>query len=317
MAEREQAAIAEYIRQTLRLRSSLERIIRQLWDRLPGYRDGDLEEWLATVLPIVQAAHEEMGTLTSGYLQQLLEELLGRDLPDLPVPDLDNLRGVDAERVYARPIEKVRWRLALGDPLDKAAEYGRRIAENIAVTDLQLAQTHTTRTALSVAEQHAGIGRIVGYRRVLTGRANCAMCILASTQRYHVRNLMPIHPGCDCAVAPIVGDQDPGQVINSVMLTEGAEAIGETKSGVKIYSQDALVDLGELLEPVHEAMERTFGTYDRGGREIDYRQHVLVYEHGELGPVLAVRGHRHPGQEIREDQEIDPEVEPPSPGGVT
>jgi hypothetical protein len=96
-------------------------------------------------------------------------------------------------------------------------------------------------------------------------------------------------------VAPIVGRQDPGQVINSVTVTEGAQAVRSTSSGVNVFNGDNLVNLGDLLEPLHEEIEKRFGISDRGGRRIDYRKLLTVHEHGEIGPVLAVKGQHFAG----------------------
>ena len=87
--------------------------------------------------------------------------------------------------------------------------------------DLQLAQTHTAQRRMS-----SGHG-IVGYRRVLTGSENCALCAIASTQRYHRGSLMPIHDHCDCLVAPIYGEHDPGRVINEGLMSSVRASIDE------------------------------------------------------------------------------------------
>jgi hypothetical protein len=76
---------------------------------------------------------------------------------------------------------------------------------------------------------------------------------------------MPIHPGCDCGEQPIYGTEDPGQIIDE-----------------------------QLLEATHEAIEERFGFSDRGAREIDYRL-IQVRDHGELGPLLTVRGQHFDG----------------------
>lgn len=66
---------------------------------------------------------------------------------------------------------------------------------------------------------------------------------------------------CDCGVAPILGDTDPGHVINA-----------------------------PLLEDVHDAIRERFGVSDRSARAPDYRDLLVTYEHGEIGPILARRG---------------------------
>jgi hypothetical protein len=126
--------------------------------------------------------------------------------------------------------------------------------KDIAATDMQLAKTHTARESFT----RNGIQR---YQRVLTGSTSCALCYVASTQTYSRGDLLPIHPGCDCSVSPIVGDLD----------------------------RDA------ELEATHEAIRQRFDTSDRGARAIDYRKALIVREHGELGPLLTVGEHRFTG----------------------
>lgn len=99
----------------------------------------------------------------------------------------------------------------------------------------------------------AGVTR---YIRVLTGSSSCALCYLASTQTYSTDQLLPIHPGCDCSTAPAPSNFD------------GTEQLGAT----------------------HEAIEDRLGVSDSGGRAPDYRKQLIVQEHGELGPVLTVKG---------------------------
>jgi hypothetical protein len=65
----------------------------------------------------------------------------------------------------------------------------------------------------SAHDRIKGDARVVGYRRVLSPGENCALCAIAATQRYRREDLMPIHSGCRCDVAPIYGTHDPGQVI--------------------------------------------------------------------------------------------------------
>ena len=96
------------------------------------------------------------------------------------------------------------------------------------------------------------------YRRVLTGRENCALCVVASTQRYYRGDLLPIHPGCDCGVQPL----PPGLAVNQVIDED-------------------------LLEQVHQITADRLGVSDRGGRTPDYRKLLTVSEHGEYGPTLS------------------------------
>lgn len=289
MAYAQQAAItATYNSSATALRTALLDATVDTFGRLTSWRDADADSFIAAVVPMVAGAQQAMAAMTDVFMAAMLSDLLGEVVEPLGVALEEDLRGVSAEEVYRRPFLQIWTDLAGGALLKAAIEAGRRRAEGLVATDLQLAKTHSSRIAL----QERGDGRIVGYRRVLTGAENCAMCVLASTQRYHLKDLLPIHSACDCAVAPLVGSQDPGQIINSVTVTEGAQAAGTNSRGVNVFSGDNLVDLGDLLEPLHEEINKRFGISDRGGRQIDYRKLLTVHEHGEIGPVLAVKGQK-------------------------
>jgi hypothetical protein len=292
VAYEQQAAIAAaYIASTVELRASLLDAIVELFRRLTSWRDADADRFVAAAVPMVAGAQQAMARITDSYIAAMLSDLLGEDVEPLGFSLDEELRGVAPEEVYRRPFTQIWTELSEGSLLRDAVKVGERRAEGLAATDLELAKTHASREALEGHEDE----RIAGYRRVLTGAENCAMCVLASTQRYHIADLLPIHPACDCGVAPIVGDDDPGQTINSVIVTEGVQALRTNEHGVKVYAGDQLTDLGELLEPLHEEIEKRFGRSDRGGRALDYRKVLTVHQHGEIGPVLAIKGQHFAG----------------------
>jgi pimeloyl-ACP methyl ester carboxylesterase len=289
------AAVASYIARAAAIRQQVLRYLALQWSGLKAYRDSDAERFVAAILPMVLAGQRQTSMLTTAYLANAAGALGATRAPASVAADAvagTALRGVDPADVYSRPFETVWTQLSLGKPLDDAVRAGADRLQAIAATDLQLAATHTTAAA---TEQ---MPHVAGYRRVLTGSENCGLCVIASTQRYHRGDLMPIHPRCDCAVAPIIGDHDPGQSINSSMLTTGAMPSAANKHGVQIYSGEHLVDLGDLLEPVHDAVKAEFGRAARDARSIDYRKVITVHEHGEIGPVLTVKGHKFTGKQI-------------------
>lgn len=167
--------------------------------------------------------------------------------------------GVNIEDVYRRPFVQMRMAIAKGKSVTDAIDTGSLTARNLARTEVQL-----TKRQVSLFARRAN-DNIVGYLRTLTGRENCGLCYVASTQRYRKGNLMPIHPGCDCGEMPIYGDSDPGQVIDR-----------------------------QLLDASHEAVGDRFGFSDVGAREPDYRK-ITIRDHGELGPLLTVKGHKFTG----------------------
>ncbi|MFB7919217.1 hypothetical protein [Streptomyces sp. NPDC056061] len=242
--------------------STLGRVTRT-WTGLGSWRDTDVRRFERTALPVLLAGQRQVASLTASYLEQLYREVDGRarrvDL-DLDTVTGRALRDVDPAEVYRRPFKEV-W-AALGDDvsLDEALNRGAYRLETIAKTDLQLARTHTVR---EVGEQMPHFTYTV---RELQGEYDCALCMIASTQRYLKRDLAPIHPGCDCLVKLVTADEDPGQVIDE-----------------------------EKLERIHDAVEEALGKSDRGGRAVDYRKIIVANDHGEMGPVLGFAGQRFTG----------------------
>lgn len=260
------------------------------WNSLKSWRDEDAELFARQAVPIVTGGQQQVSALTDAYLDQMYEHLAGEPAPHVgtPLADVTGAAvrdGADPIDVYQRPFEQVWWKLSQGLSLQDAVKAGADRLNVLGATDMQLAATHTAQQAL-VRQPH-----VVGYRRILTNPKACGLCILASTQRYHRANLMPIHPRCDCAVAPIIGESDPGRVINSAMLTTGSMPVRANGKTADIYGSDHLIDLGDLGPAVHKAIRDTFGRSAANGRSIDYRKVVLVTHHDETGPTLTVSHH--------------------------
>jgi hypothetical protein len=230
---------------------------------LGSWRDADVQRFQRQALPIILAGERQVANLTASYLEQLYRDV-EKTSPRVSL-DFDSvtgtaLRGVDPVDVYERPFKDVWTALSDGEPLDVAVDRGSHRLETITKTDLQLARTHTVREAGS------DLPKFKYTVRELQGEYDCALCIVASTQRYMKRNLAPIHPGCDCLVKLVTADEDPGQVIDE-----------------------------QKLEQIHKAVEAALGQSDRGARAIDYRQILVTNDHGEIGPVLGFKGQRFTG----------------------
>ena len=263
----EDAILAQYLGAQGQLRASLLATLARMWAALTSWRDADAATFAAQAVPLVQGAQQGTATLTAAYLARIVAQMTGSPVASPKVDPRtvtgDAVRKADPAEVYRRPFNQVYTDLSQGKSLDSAVQAGGRRLQTIAATDLQLAKTHTAQQVLS------GNGRVSGYRRVLSGSRNCGLCIVAATQRYHKGDLLPIHPACDCGVAPILGDQDPGQVIDEA-----------------------------LLESAHDAIKDRFGRSAPDARSIDYRKVILVRDHGETGPTLTVASHNFTGQQI-------------------
>jgi hypothetical protein len=230
---------------------------------LGSWRDADVQRFQSQALPVILAGERQVANLTASYLEQLyrdVERTSPRVSLDLDAVTGTALRGVDPVDVYERPFKDVWTALSDGEPLDVAVDRGAHRLETITKTDLQLARTHTVR------EVGGDLPKFRYTVRELQGEYDCALCIVASTQRYMKRDLAPIHPGCDCLVKLVTADEDPGQVIDEAKL-----------------------------EQIHKAVEDALGQSDRGGRAIDYRQILVTNDHGEIGPVLGFKGQRFTG----------------------
>ncbi|GAA0632216.1 hypothetical protein GCM10010174_61540 [Kutzneria viridogrisea] len=270
-----EAIAAQYIASQAAIRARLLAWLAHLWASLTAYRDADAAAFVRTVLPMVTGAQRATATLAQAHLTRLDAARTGAPLriPSNP-PDAftgSAVRNADPVTVYTRPFVQVRTALSQGRSLDAAAQAGGRRLQVIAATDVQLAKTHASRATVSEMDG------VTAYRRVLVGTASCGLCIVASTQRYHKGQLMDIHPGCDCEVEPIHGTEDPGQIIDA-----------------------------ESLAGAHAAIRERFGTVNWGAREIGdelrsdgepllYKDVLISHEHGEIGPVIAVRGQHFTG----------------------
>ncbi|WP_406324135.1 hypothetical protein [Streptomyces niveus] len=233
------------------------------WRDLGSWRGSDVRRFQRTSLPIILAGERQIASLTASYLEQLYRDVdrsAGRVSLDFDEVTGKALRGVDPEDVYERPFKDVWTGLSDGAGMDEALNRGDHRLTTLIKTDLQLARTHTFR---AVTAQQDGVEY---YIRELRGEYDCALCMIASTQRYHKKDLMPIHPGCDCEPKTVKADYDPGQIIDE-----------------------------ERLERIHDLVEEAVGRSDRSGRAVDYRKIIVANDHGEIGPVLGFRGQRFTG----------------------
>ena len=243
-----------YDSQVHAIRQQITAFGQAYWDSLPHYRASAVEDMIQAITPRVTAGQLRIADLTRAYLAQCARELGWKVvLPPIDQDEIRSARGVDPRVVYRRPAVDVYTALAAGKPLPQAAAEGRLRLTQLIGGDMQLAKVHASRQSMRGYPEEGQF-----YRRVLTGRENCALCVVASTQRYFRGDLLPIHPGCDCDVQPL----PPGLAVNQVIDED-------------------------LLEQVHQITADRLGVSDRGGRTPDYRKLLTVSEHGEYGPTLS------------------------------
>lgn len=307
-------------RQT-QIRARVEQYVRTQWTALGSWDRADIERFTELVSPVVEAGQLQVAAITDGYLAAVESMMTGSTVSPVGVPaDLVSdlaMRGVATPEVYARSGPTVWKALAEGTSYGDAVAQGLTRALSAAAVDMQLAHTHAARHVLS-KKPH-----VSGYRRVLTGSKSCRLCVTASTQRYNVGKLQPIHTHCDCKVMPIIGDNDPGQVINSDLLAElhrqgisGDLALSQQVSRTRksLTKTDDLIDSlkGDLavaqgtdrqriesrIADAEARRDREAASLERKRAQLaDFRgengkpQTVIVHTHGELGPLLTDSAH--------------------------
>tara|TARA_R110000822_G_scaffold23271_1_gene72182 strand:- start:225 stop:2267 length:2043 start_codon:yes stop_codon:yes gene_type:complete len=229
---------------------------------LGSWRDEDIATFIEQVSVPLEGIKRNAASSAIAYHEQVARvtknafKAPGVAGLDLSMGALRN--GANVNQVYGRPFVQMRMALVKGASFTDALDTGALTATSFARTEVQLSRRQASLFARKANDN------IVGYLRTLTGRENCALCYAASTQRYHKGDLLPIHPACDCGEMPIYGDSDPGQIIDQ-----------------------------QLLDKSHEAVGQRFGI-DAGGRAPDYRK-IMIRDHGEMGPMLTVRGQKFTG----------------------
>lgn len=229
------------------LRRLVVRLLREVWEGLPAYNTGDVDRWLAQAVPIVGAGQRQAASLTDAYLARAMErQPLGISAAAVVGAAVRN--GTPPEVEWRRPFVTLWTALRTGATYERAVATAWDRASAMAELDVQLSARATAR---EVGLRDPGI---YGWRRVTDGDA-CELCEIASTQRYHRGDLMPIHARCGCTVAPLTSPSE--QIIDRQLY-------GELKASGAIARRTAQRQRARGLEPV-----------------------AAVRRHGEVGPVLV------------------------------
>lgn len=254
---------ASYQAAVEQVRSRLLAIVGARWAGLGSYRDADIDRLVRLVVPLVHAGQVQVANLTAAYFRQV-GATAGVD-----VSVVTGGRGVPAAEVYRRPAVTTYTALSEGKSVSAAVQLGGDRLASLVMTDLQIAKVRQAQRSLDSAG-------VTAFRRVLTGRENCALCVIASTQRYHRGDLMPIHPGCDCGVDTLPKGWNPRvQVIDQDLLDLTHDTVAMKLGRSELSARD--LGLGK--------------TDARGNHVSDYTDLIITREHGEYGPTLAWRDH--------------------------
>lgn len=164
---------------------------------------------------------------------------------------------IDPADVYGRAADGARYDQVVHG-MDEPAARQRAIVriQAAAHTDITLA----VRAQYMQALDRGRTVRADGWRRILRPELSqsgpCGLCVVAADRLYSRGDLLPIHDRCVCEVLPVIGDLDPGLLLNSDDLARIYQEAGSTGGGKR-----------------------------QGGALKNIR--VALTEHGELGPVLT------------------------------
>lgn len=180
------------------------------WDRLGSHDEDDLDAFIVAVTPILVALQTTSGAFTAGYVAVLS----GQRPPALTV---------DIDQDLRHPFIGMWKALKEGQSFEEALAAGRHRSSSLASERVMLTQAETAKRLTGT----------VGWRRVPQG-SSCSYCIVISTQRYRtaeaaarVGHRNKGRRTCDCSIVPIIGERDPGRVINKPTLDAWKKAQGD------------------------------------------------------------------------------------------
>jgi hypothetical protein len=157
------------------------------------------------------------------------------------------------DRIFERAAQAYRYEKSVGagDAQANAVAEARigRIVDNNLILAQRLAEQQTLSAVKNLDK------RVHGYRRVIhpelsTGGV-CGLCVSASSRRYFVGELRPIHDRCRCSIAPITDQHDIGDLLNRRDLDQLYDDAGNSTNGAALkqtrYELQHHHELGPVL----------------------------------------------------------------------
>lgn len=175
------------------------------------------------------------------------------------------------EEIFNRPARDYRYSVTHGATPEQALKSSVKRIDGLIDDNLMLTQRFAE--AESLAQAADLDRRVIGYRRVIhpeqSRGGSCGMCIAASDRVYKVRQLKPIHGRCNCTVAAVTNDFDPGDHVNRLDLAAlYGDAQGNQATELKRtrYQVDEHGELGAVLVPVAAYKSRSDRAKDRAAQ---------------------------------------------------
>lgn len=202
------------------------------------------------------------------------------------------------EAVFRRPA--VTFRYVDSQDGDAPAQRASLRIDTLVDDNLMLAQRLAQQEVLAKAVDLDRPGvKVIGMRRVihpeLSRTGTCGLCIAAADRIYSVRDLLPIHDRCNCTIAPITEEHDPGDDVNQADLRQLYKDAGGTTAGAALkrtrYQVDEHGELGPVLVPKKAAGRGEQDARQAAGGQVESkadiaRRHLPILE-ANLGALLA------------------------------
>lgn len=200
---------------------AVQRRLAALWAGLGSWRDDDQDPFIDQAVMHVRAAQRGLADRVAAQVARDAALATGTAPEPLGLtPDeAMNLRtGIEDREVYRRPFVTTYTALSRGVQFPDALRRGQVRLTEIAEMDMQQTYASANRTALNRLPSHV---RPSHWLRVLNGEKDCDLCTLAAQNRYSLETLNPIHPGCDCTVAPGYDDEPGGPGLGRAVREHG------------------------------------------------------------------------------------------------
>ncbi len=206
------------------LRDRLLAAVEATYRRTAGPSDEENAAWLAAVVPLIVGGQGAMAALTNSYMASLLSVQLGTTIRPVLL-DPKEIRGeavrggVSTRTVYDRPMRDLRTALADQRPYLDGFDAGLKHALDAADTDLALTHRAVTDVVLLPRPE------VIGSRRILTP-PSCGVCVADADRLYPKgKRTVRLHARCDCTIASVTADDDPGPRMNAGRSSGGISAV--------------------------------------------------------------------------------------------
>lgn len=201
---------------------------RQIMEKFTGWTDNDaVAEVTGKLADLADSAVARSAQISEAETMSVLSRSGVKPQQSSVVVTGSARQGTSSWEVYSRLAGQYRYEVSTGQTEQQALKNvltraGKMIASDVLLGSIQQAQ-------FNLAANHVPLYRRV-IRPELSKTGVCGLCIAASDRRYTTGDLMPLHAGCKCEIAPILSTADIGRDMNQEDLNQLYDAAGGNAS---------------------------------------------------------------------------------------